>query len=294
MRSILTRVRQAALLLLLALLSPGAVTNAQVAIQVKNPSLSATWSSDVQVSSLVPLTFRWRWDGAETPTSVAWQLATVTPTSTATTRATDVIASETGMRLPAKAGVYEQFTVTPASTWPSKFYVRVRVNIGRKSVYSRWTIVSVVPERTSFVANPTCSIQGEVSRSVEVAGSPGVFSSESKSFAAGGTYELPWRRLRLLVTIKNSSRYDVTYRRSIRVLLNGKEAPHFIPWIVSHETEADPMLLRKVAGATPDELEMVFQTPPDLPGKYEIFISIKPVGAAESECKFWFNIGIPK
>ena len=64
------------------------------------------------------------------------------------------------MRLPAKAGVYDEFTVTPASTWPAKFYVRVRVNVAKKSVYSRWVSVSVVSAKASFVANPTRALKG--------------------------------------------------------------------------------------------------------------------------------------
>jgi hypothetical protein len=156
MPAIATSVRHIASIL--AVVTPFAAVDAQVHAQVRNLN-GATWTSVITVSSLAPLTFRWRWGGSQTPTGVAWQLATVTPISTATTRASDVIADETGLRLPANAGAYEEFTVTPSASWPAKFYIRVRVNLGRTAVYSPWTTVTVV-QRTTLVANPTCRIEG--------------------------------------------------------------------------------------------------------------------------------------
>ena len=84
MRAFTAGVRRAALTLAF-LLGVGAPAGAQVAIQVKSGTV---WTSNIELKAVAPIPFRWRWDGAETPTGVAWQLATVTPTSTATTRAT--------------------------------------------------------------------------------------------------------------------------------------------------------------------------------------------------------------
>ena len=206
MRSFATHVRHSTFLL--ALLAPGAAADAQVAIQVRNGKL---WVSSLEVKNLDLLTFRWRWDGAQTPTAVAWQVATQTPTSTATTRASDAIASETPMRLTATHGVYQEFTVTPARSWPSKFYIRMRVHLGKTSVYSRWITIGV-SQRDDVATNPTCTIKAYKVSTVPTSLPIG------QGEVVDGAY---WTSQLIYFVFLNRLSSAVEYRRSVRFSNDG-------------------------------------------------------------------------
>ena len=299
MRSPGNCVRQTALLL--ALLSPVAVTDAQVAIQVKNPSLSASWSSQVQLSSLVPLTFRWRWDGAETPKAVAWQVATVTPASMAGTLATrsgDLIASETGMRLAAqtvKGGTYEEFTVNPEKSWPAKFYIRVRVNTERTSVFSRWVTVSVV-QREAVVVNPSCTIQA-FKRNDQLAP---IVASKTVQITAGEIVDhREWPEQRVLIRITNRlSTSSVNYRIALTVTGSGKPVDTGTLQKDFSQEWWNPDNAHTLAASATETLTIVLKPFPSLSagmtieppeGVLSFVASISPASGAGTSCSFMFT-----
>jgi hypothetical protein len=111
---------------------------AQVGLQVRSGNL---WGAAVEMGALAPVNLRWKWDGVGTPTKVLWQLSTSTSTST-TTRDSDPIAREGALRVPSSGGVYQLFTVTPATGTRLPFYIRVRVENAGKALYSRWITVN--------------------------------------------------------------------------------------------------------------------------------------------------------
>lgn len=270
-----------------------ATAEAQVAIQVKS---GTTWTSNLELKALAPITFRWRWDGAETPTSVAWQLATVTPTSTATTRASDNIASETALKLPAKAGAYEEFTVTPSTGWPSKFYIRVRVNVGRKSVYSRWSTVSVV-SRAAFVTNPTCAIKGWK------------YNGPDSHVWDNSDYEMfivpeetvvwpPWGRIWVHFIVHNASRSEARYRRGITVVKNGVNQKDEI-LRHPHPSQFEPTTIRSVGagkadtvtiGRYPTSSTAWYLMSADGGGTdtYDMILTLMPLEGPDSKCTLHF------
>ena len=226
MRALVIYVRRTGFVLTLS--APMMATDAQVAIQVKS---GTTWASIIERAT-PPVTFRWRWDGAETPTGVAWQVATVTPTSTATTRTQDVIAGETPMKLPASSDVkagYEEFTVTPAAGWPATFYIRVRVNTGRTAVYSRWIAVSVA-ERAGDAVSLSCAVEGWHQPT-------GIFWEwdRPKPIVPRFYVMRPHDRAWIYALVKNTGRTVANYKRRIRIshdqqnIAEGKPAA---PWSV--------------------------------------------------------------
>ena len=211
MRPIAAHVRRAGFLL--ALLTPIVAADAQVAIQVKN---GTAWTASIELRSVGPITFRWRWDGTETLNAVAWQFATITPTSTATTRSGDVVASETAMRLPTKAGVFEEFNITPLKTWPDRFYIRVRVNAGRKVAFSRWISVGIV-QRTLVVESPTCSMEA----SKHYRDPKSIVAPKTEPLAGGELVSSSlWNFQKFRFTFRNRLATSVSYRRSFTVHVN--------------------------------------------------------------------------
>jgi hypothetical protein len=246
-----TRVRLAASLL--ALLSPVAASDAQVGIAVKR---GTAWTSSIELTSLQPLEFRWKWDGFETPTRVAWQLATQTPGATAATRSSDVIASETALRLPAKSGIYELFTVNPLADWPSKFYVRVRVDAGRKTAYSAWVTVSVL-QRTSLVAYPTCALSGWKKNVPDNSWDVGAVVKPLEPISPGETVGFGWNFAFVHIIVKNDASTEARYRRNIFVLKNGVSQKELLNtgWYVN-TLELDPTTIRSIGGRKADTLTL--------------------------------------
>ena len=247
MRVVSARVWQAGFVFTLC--TPFAGIDAQVAIQVKS---GTTWTSNLEVSVRGPITFRWRWDGAESPTGVAWQVATVAPTSTATSRTQDVIAGETGLRVPAAGGTkgaYEEFTVNPAATWPATFYVRVRVNTGRTSSYSRWIPVSTAERAPVAAASLNCAVEGWLQ---DVAAF--WVWSRPKLVAPGGTVSVtPFDNVWVNVLVRNTSRNVASYKRRIRIEHEGfdvSESKTAGPWSVAKA--ADESQVRTIAAGKTD------------------------------------------
>ena len=278
--------------LVLSLLTPFTGTNAQVAIQVKS---GTTWTSSLELSVRAPITFRWRWDGAESPTGVAWQVATVAPTSTATSRTQDVIAGETAMKLPATAvtkgaPAYEEFTVNPAAGWPATFYIRVRVNAGRTSAHSRWIPVST-PERAPDAVNLNCAVEGWVQ---DVA----TFWvwSKPKLISPRTTVEVtPFDNVWVNVLVTNSSRNVASYRRRIRVEHAGVDvslSKTVGSW--SQVKAADESQVRSIAPGKTDTVtigasssfERLFLDS----GQWVVHMNVTPIDQAVIQCSGGFTV----
>jgi hypothetical protein len=229
MPSPVIRVRQSCLVF--ALLAPLAAADAQVAIQVKS---GTTWTANITISSVGPITFRWRWDGTESLTGVGWQLATVTPTSTATTRSTDVVAGDTPMRLPAVKGGYQEFTVTPQRNWPAKFYIRVRATAGRKVAYSRWVTVTTVT-RTEVAGNPTCTFEAWKHTNQRNVAPLGVIPEKTEPIVSGEiVQEIEFPEQRIWLIIKNRTSTAVTYRRNVTLSVDGKPFDWLFLWVLDN------------------------------------------------------------
>jgi hypothetical protein len=143
---------------------PLARLQAQVGLWVQSGN---TWTGITEIRSLGPVNLRWRWDGAEVPTLVRWNLTTQPPDFT---QLTNPVSLTGNLQLPAKGGEYEPFTVTPHPAVHFPFYIRVRVDLAArgdtpaKSVFSRWitvrqmTLVPRVTEPTRAAPTTTGSI----------------------------------------------------------------------------------------------------------------------------------------
>jgi hypothetical protein len=291
-----SRVRR--VVVLLAVFAPVAAVQAQVAIQVKS---GTTWTASLELRSVGPITFRWRWDGADTPTGVAWQLATATPTSTATNRSADVVASDTPMRLPASSGVkggYEEFTVTPASSWPAKFYVRMRVTTGRSTVYSRWVPITVVQRAALDVVlvNPTCTVEAFKYRK-------GIFSSTTVKITLGEIVDDDeWPEQRVLIRITNRvATGSVSYRlklnfsnytnpidptKMVREVADGFLDAAKIQTTAASATETLRFFLMKSYSFEDNKLESI----EPLKGVLRFEASTTPVSGPGSNCSFIFTV----
>lgn len=263
-----------ALFSLALVLTSATTARAQVAIQVRS---GTTWTSALELKALAPIPFRWRWDGAETPTGVAWQVATVPPTSTATTRTTDVVAGETPMRLADATGgkgAYTEFTVTPDKSWPSRFYIRVRVSVDRKAVYSRWITVSVV-QRTDVATNPLCTIEATnhaVSTTTQAAVTKPIASGE-KIFDSKSSSQ------HIRITFKNRLTTPVTYRRTISFDVVGQKN-------LTYNTP-DPQAVHELAASGSDTFEAFFAV---MNGKVQITATATPSTGSSSKCSFVYEI----
>jgi hypothetical protein len=262
------------LCLLALVLTSATALDAQVAIQAKN---GTTWTSTIELKAVAPVTFRWRWDGTETPTGVAWQVATVTPTSTATTRTADVVAGETPMRLSEASGAkgaYTEFTVTPEKTWPAQFYIRVRVTVDRKAVYSRWIAVSVV-QRTDVAANPLCTIEATnhaISTTTQAAVTKPIASGE-KIFDSKSSSQ------HIRITFKNRLTTPVSYRRAISIDVVGQKN-------LTYNTQ-DPQTVHDLGASGSDSFEAFFAV---LNGKVQINATATPSSGSSSKCSFVYEI----
>ena len=261
----------------LVILAPLGISDAQVAFQVKSGS---TWTSSITLTAITPLTFRWRWDGAETIVGVGWQVATIAPVSTATTRATDVIAGETPMRLPsAVKGGYHEFTVNPDERWPLTFYIRMRATVGRTSVFSRWIPVTV-NQRTPVAANPTCTIAA-IARGLN----PSAFTDPtqpvlSKPIESGAKVSsLTFDSYILRVTFKNHLATPVSYRRTIWFALMGEK-------VVSYSTENTDEI-HELAASKTGSFEMLLVLPS---GTVSASASVRPLSGLRSDCAFKYEI----
>jgi hypothetical protein len=173
---------------------------AQVGLQVRSGTV---WGASTEVTVSQPASFRWRWDGAAMPSRVVWQIATEAPTSTATTRARDAVAREGALGVPRSSGTYQPFSITPDAKLPNQFYVRVQVEVDRKSVYSRWVGVRVLTRADTVAVDLRCSV--EAFERVPN-------SSERKRIADGGTavYENVDGQLQFVLYLHNSGVREIS------------------------------------------------------------------------------------
>ena len=259
------------------ILAPIGISDAQVAFQVKS---GTTWTSSITVTAIAPLTFRWRWDGAETIVGVAWQVAAIAPVSTATTRATDVVAGETPMRLPsAVKGGYHEFTVNPDERWPLTFYIRMRATVGRTSVFSRWIPVKV-NQRTPVGANPTCTIAA-IARGLNLS----AFTDPTQSVLSmtidpgAKVSSATFDSYILRVTFKNHAATPVSYRRTIWFAVIGEK-------IVSYSTENTDEV-HELAASKTGSFEMLLVLPS---GRVSVSASVRPLSGLRSDCAFQYEI----
>lgn len=286
MRAGMANVRLAALPLA-CLVAFGSRAGAQIAIQVRNGTV---WASSLELKTPGPATlgFRYRWDGTETPTRAAWQRATVTPTSTAGNRASDVIDIESEMELPPKTGVYKEFVVITALTWPKTFYIRVRINVGQKSVYSRWVTVNVVAP-ADVAPSPTCTVHGVKSKEFKLL----LFGDRTITTQPITQAEViqfsEFRSIGIGFVFRNPLSSAVKYRHEVIAYRSDQVFP-----VVLEGTGVDPQVVRTLAGRKADTIKIpLIPRPPGTvfkpDGRWRFWARAVPLNGISSKCELRFD-----
>jgi hypothetical protein len=258
---------------------------AQVALQVRSGD---RWQGTAELARAEAVTFRWRWDGLGSPSRAVWQLATKPPASTAITRASDPVAREAALSVPTRAGVYQEFKVPLESGLPSELFVRVRVDIGGKSAFSRWTSVKVLTVAASS-ANPSCTTAGFKFKPAVPNATGSTTPSVTKTVASGEFVSLRnpsdmWSRAWVNVWFHNRSGAAVSYQRDVRVTVNEKILP-------STFNANNPRLTRTLSAGQSVKVELddnELTAAFGVASSYNVEISatVTPLNGAPSKCAF--------
>ena len=113
------------------------------------------WGSHLSLTTLVPMNFRWKWEGRSSPGTVSWQITFTSPASVSY----PTIVKQGTVTLPAVRQEYATFQISPSEVpggAPSRFYVRLR----GLSTNSSWIEVFVGQRVTSTLSSPSGPVLG--------------------------------------------------------------------------------------------------------------------------------------
>lgn len=161
----------------LFMLLTAASLQAQVTLEIKQ---GETWTTGLTTSTLQTLYMRWKYQGPS-PATPAWQLSFTQPSE-----GTSPPPVKSGsVPVPQHSGDYASFEITPPSTAPSTFYIRV----GGGNAFSSWVKVSVV--QRAVRTDPTSSLAGALQTDPVRAGSTTDISRIQGALTAPSTFVIP-------------------------------------------------------------------------------------------------------